>query len=139
MLRDGKTISEWDRAAESSEIRAYMLYGGYRHIAFLNGEAIKGRPHGCVIPDITRIVDGRIEIIEVKCNNLIDWLGYMKDFNYIRYQIERYKKHVPHNTLMRIVIDTRGIDYADEFLMEVRNEIKTKCWDIYKNIPVDFI
>lgn len=139
MIRDGKTISEWYRAAESSEIRAYMLYGGYRHIAFLNGEAVKGRPHGCAVPDITRIINGRIEIIEVKCNNLVDWLGITKDFNYIRYQIERDIKHVPKNSLFRLVIDTREVLYDFDFLLEVRKTIKEKCWDIYPDLPIDFI
>lgn len=139
MIRDGKTIGEWYRAAESSEIRAYMLYGGYRHIAFLNGEVVDGRPYGCVIPDITRIINGRIEIIEVKCNNLVNWLGLSKDFNYIRYQIERDIKHVPKNSLFRVVIDTREVLYEPDYLLEVRKTIKEKCWDIYKNLPVDFI
>ena len=139
MICGGKTISEWGKCADAGEIRAYMLYGGKRHIAFHNGHIVKRHVYGCAIPDIVRVIDNRIEAIEVKSINLIDEYGYKKYFHRIKYQIAKNVDMMPAGSLQRVVIDLRDIDYDNDFLQAIRNEIKTLCWDIYKNLPVDFI
>lgn len=139
MICEGKSISEWGKCAESSEIRANMLYGGQRHIAFYNGRIIKKHVAGCVIPDIVRRVGNRLEAIEVKSINLIDEYGYKKSFHRIKYQVENNKNMMPKGSMQRIVIDLRGVKYDTDFLQEVRNDIKSLCRDIYPDLPIDFI
>lgn len=122
------TQSEKTNRGLSFEDIVLEKYGGVKHIPFMNGEPIRNN-RGATIPDITRIVDGKLEAIECKSINS----DFYKAGHALKLELNRRAIHLPEGTNQRIVFE----DF--NFTEEEKAEIKSMIESITGYSQIDFL
>lgn len=113
------------RRGLSFEDAVLKQYGGLKHIAFKNGEPVQSN-HGATVPDITRIIDGKIEAIECKSINSC----FYKAGHALKQELKRRKEHLPEGTTQRIIFE--DFDFTETEKAKIKDMIEniTGCSQI---------
>ena len=120
-----------------SEAKATIKYGGKNQVSYLNGKEVATSELGATRPDIVRVVDGKLEAIEVKNYNLISAESRNSLYTELKRQVTDRVQHLPKGSTQRIVLDGSGRNYSDSLIDDVISKIQSVCYEVYPNIPVD--
>lgn len=131
-----KTMNFLERGTRS-EARAAKKYGGREQVSYFNGKEVSSSMSGATKPDLVRVVDGKLEAIEIKNYNLNNKESRRGLVQELKRQITNRVEHLPKGSTQRIVLDVQGRNYDRKTLNGVIKGIKESCKDVYPDIPVD--
>ena len=106
-------------------------------MSYLNGKEVATSELGATRPDIVRLVDGKIEAIEVKNYNLTSTESRNSLYTELKRQVTDRVQHLPKGSTQRIVLDGSGRNYSNSLIDDVISKIQSVCYEVYPNIPVD--
>ena len=123
-----------------AEIAALEKYGGSEQISFLGGEEVSYFTPGATRPDVVVTKpNGLIEAIEVKNYNLEGAANRLTLKKELIRQISSRIENLPPGSTQRIVLNVQGRNYTKSFVDETINWISDFLFDIYPNIPIDYM
>ena len=125
------------RSPIESEKYALEQYGGREQVAYLNGEEVAYGTKGATRPDVVRIVDGKIEAIEVKNYDLNSPNGLQNLSNELKRQVSARSANLPDGSLQRVALDIHGQKLSEEAVNTAISTIQNQCASCYPNLPVD--
>lgn len=133
-----KTMNFLERGARA-EARAFKKYGGRTQVSYLNGKEVSSSVSGATRPDLSRIVKGKIEAIEVKNYNLNSKKSREYLIMELKRQITNRAKHLPVGSTQRVVLDVQGRNYGKSLLKNVIQSIKDSCKEVCPDLAVDIM
>ncbi len=135
---DNKILSPTEKG-QQSEQRAFEKYGGEKQVSYLAGEKVSSKTPGATRPDLTRMVNGKIEAIEVKNYDLSNSNNVRSLCNELYRQISERIANLPKGSAQRVVLDVTNRGFSKEVIENAIEEITEALIDIYPNIPIDVI
>lgn len=125
------------RTPRESEIIALKKLGGIEQKSYLAGKEVPYGTAGSTRPDIVRIINGRLEAIEVKNYDLKNSLQPLA--TELKRQVSQRLIDLPPGSTQRIVIDAKGRGYSRKFIKEVREYLASELDPIYLKIPIEIL
>jgi len=122
-----------------SEIDVLKQYGGNEQLTYLDGKEVPFGTPGATRPDVVRTIENHLEAIEVKNYNLESSRSLNILYSELEREISSRVLNCPPGTTQRIVLDVRGRNFSQELISSVSENIETRLFDIYPNIPIDFL
>ena len=126
----------WQRKASmrgmTFEEAVQKEYGGAKHLPFYCGKRVTKVTEGVAVPDIVRIYEDALEIIECKSILVFD-----KAVDRLKRQLLHYKTHLPYGTRQRIVFE--DLDFDDELKEEIREYVYENLCGISPELEIDFL
>lgn len=121
------------------EAEAYALqkYGGRSQVSYLGGREVPQNTAGSTRPDIVRMVDGKLEAIEVKSYDLEASSAAL--LSILKSQVSQRQNNLPEGAVQLISLDVRGRNYSRQFMEDVRKYLTSGLEHIYPQIPIEFM
>lgn len=111
--------------------------GGDAQASFKDGEPCSITTKGATRPDITRVVDGHLEAVEVKNYDLRTNFSGMK--GKLVGQVTDRVANMPAGTTQRVVVDARGQGLSELFIDNAKNDLYLTLSKIDPSIVIEFL
>ena len=128
-------LPQWRQA----ELRALNEKGGYEQLSYLNGKQVEFGTPGATRPDVVNVLGDHIEAIEVKYYDLASPGSRGTLYSELEREISARVVNLPAGSTQKVVLDVTGRGFGEELINSVVNNIHTRLFDIYPNIPIEIV